>query len=308
MNPAEGIAMRPHSSVSGPDPSPLALVTGAAGIIGPAIVSALKSRGWRVVAADQSDASFQLHEKAFGVPVDADAVFTADLGSQRECVALVERIESAHGDLHAIIHGAALNQSRAFSSLTEEDALRHFSVNTFAPIFLAQAALPSLQANQGNVVLLSSVLVDEIREGVLLYACSKAAMERAAEAMAFELWDHGVRVNSLRIGRVPGYAFLRETVEKLPPDLARRMVRDVLAEYVADLEGRYGKQGVGRPEDIANAVVFLLSREARFINGETLTLDGGLRPGSRPSRVSNPSISLDQRIGKWMEQNSPARP
>ena len=283
---------------------PLALVTGAAGIIGPSIAAALSAKGWRVIATDEGEENFELYEKAFGMPVQAEEIITANLGSQSECASLINRIESTHGSVHAIINGAAINQSPPFSAITEADTIRHFSVNAFAPIFLAQAARSSLCKNSGSIINLSSVLVDEVREGGLLYACSKASLERATKVMAFELWNDGVRVSCLRIGRVPGYAFLRNAIKQLTADQSRRMVHDVLAEYLGDLERQHGRQAIGRPEDIANAIVFLLSSEARFINGQTLVIDGGFHPGVRQTEAATPSISLDQRISRWSEQNS----
>lgn len=283
---------------------PLVLITGAAGIIGPAIAKALCANGWRVIATDQSQENFELYQKAFGVPIEADEIIAANLGSQRECMSLINRIESTHGSLYAIINGAAINQSPPFSAITEADTVRHFSVNAFAPIFLAQAARSSLCKNFGSIINLSSVLVDEVQDGGLLYACSKVSLERATKAMAFELWNDGIRVNCLRIGRVPGYAFIRKTIKDLPVDYARRMVREILAEYVNDLERQHGRQAVGRPEDIANAIVFLLSAEARFVNGQTLVIDGGFRPGVRQAEAPAQSISLEQRISRWSAQHS----
>lgn len=286
------------------DDSPLALVTGAAGIIGPAITRKLRSAGWRVVATDQHSSHFDLYEKAFGESVEADEIIPADLVSQESCVALIREIEDRHGGLSAIIHAAVINARQPFSEVTEDTAARHFAVNVLAAIFLAQTARHSLAKNKGSLIHFSSVMVEKPRKGGLLYACSKAALEKATEEMAWELREDGVRVNCLRVGKVPGYEFLRDTIRDLPDSLARKLVRDLLAERTAEMERQYGTQGVGRPEDVAQTVAFLLSRAARFINGRIIALDGGFCPEPEGCRKS---VSFATRISDWLERNATRR-
>lgn len=278
----------------------MALVTGAAGIIGPAITKELRTNGWRVIATDRSQECFDLYEKAFGEAVDADEIVAADLGSQDSCTTLIREIEFNHGRLSAIVNGAAFNTVLPLSAITEMEMRRLFAVNFMAPIFLAQAALPSLIKNRGAIINLSSVLVDEPRPGGLLYACSKASLEKATQIMALELIKNGVRVNNIRIGRVPGYAFLRNTIKELSADLAQQMVRELLAERIEEMERKCGAQGVGRPEDIAKTISFLLSPAARFINGQTLVLDGGFCADSTPAKT----IPFDQKIAEWLERHA----
>ncbi|HWL53389.1 MAG TPA: SDR family oxidoreductase [Chthoniobacteraceae bacterium] len=254
--------------------APLVLVTGAAGIIGPGILKELQDAGWRTAAAERGPEAIELYEKAFGKPLAAEHVFFADLSSQEECRRLVCEVEAKLGPIAGIVHGAAWNSRTPVSEITEETALTLFKINFFALLWLTQAALPSLEQQKGSVVSLSSVLMNEPAYNNLLYAASKAALEKANEVLAGECYEKGVRFNTIRVGRIPGVAFLMEGVKELPPDEAREMVAELLPRWVNLLRERVGEAGAGTPQDIGQTVCFLMSPQARFISGHTITLDG----------------------------------
>lgn len=270
---------------------PLILVTGAAGIIGPGILKELRQAGYQTAAAEYGPKAIELYEKAFGKPLAADHVFFADLSSQEACRQLVCEVEAALGPIAGIVHGAAYNARAPLGDMTEETALNLFKVNFFALLWLTQAALPSLQAQKGSVVSLSSVLMNEPTHNNLLYATSKAALEKATEVLAGECFEKGIRFNTIRVGRVPGVAFLKEGIQELPADEAQAMVAELLPRWVNLLKERVGEGAVGSAEDIGQAVRFLMSSEARFISGHTVTLDGGYARIPR-SHGSGATVSL----------------
>lgn len=277
---------------------PALLLTGAAGIIGPGLSRILRQKGWRVIATDRSQDCFDLYEKAFGHRVEADAIYPANLEQEDACRELVENVERDHGPISAIVNGATYSPALKLPDIVASEIERCFAVNFAAPIFLVQAALPSLIETRGSVINFSSVLVTEPRKGSLLYACSKAGLEKASEVMALELSASGVRVNTIRIGRVPGFAYLRDTIKILPQPLAQKIVEDLLPQRLEEMRSSFGDLAVGTPEDIAETVAFLLSPAARFINSQTLVLDGGYRPDPPPSKQA-----LEDKIQDWLEKN-----
>lgn len=254
----------------------VALVTGAAGIIGPGICSVLRADGWAVAAADRSPEEFELTAR-FQEPVEAEAYFYADLADGDACERLVAEVEAKLGPIALLVNNAAMPQPKsAPGGITHADYQRLLAVNLMAPYFLTQSALPSLKSARGSVVMISSGLAHAPFEGATLYGVSKAALERQTEYLAFELAASGVRVNGIRVGSVPGAHFMRSTLQDLPEEQARTLHDGVMAAHRTDVAGEGELPLLGRPEDIGHAIRFLASPEARMINGCILPVDGGL--------------------------------
>jgi NAD(P)-dependent dehydrogenase (short-subunit alcohol dehydrogenase family) len=249
---------------------PAALVTGAAGRIGPAICRELQSRGWRVAAAGRTKQSFEAHPH-----FPAAVLLEGDLRKVADCRHLVAAAEEALGPLSLLVNNATGNNvsPASLAEASPDFCLKVLQVDLLAAVYLAQAALPSLRANKGGIINISSVSVRHFLKGNFIYSAAKAALETLTESLAFELQDDGVRVNAVRVGAVPNPAFVRSAVAGLEPELARRIEVDVMEEYLVEL----GRRGVhyGSPDDVAGAVAFLASPAARFINGSVIPTDGG---------------------------------
>ena len=293
--------MNPRKTTNGKHAAPLALVTGAAGIIGPAIVAHLREKGWRVAATDLDENCFQLYERVAGGPLEAEAIFPADLSKPNACRELVGSVEESQGPLTAIVNNAAINIPAALDTLHESQFRQAFAVNFEAPIYLVQAALPSLIENSGGIVNISSVLVSELRKANTLYACSKAALEKATEIMSLELTELGVRANSIRIGRVPGYALMREKLAGLSPDAAKKLAHELLPKRLEVMRQLLGDHAIGSPADVARTVSFLLSEDSRFINGQTIVLDGGYRHNESLSDQCRDTTA--KLVSDWLQAN-----
>jgi len=252
----------------------LALVTGAAGIIGPAICRELKNSGWTVAAAGRSLESFERHRQLHNEPHPADACFAADLADAAACARLVREVEEQMGPLTLLVNNATGNTRppASFAEATPEYCHQVLAVDVLAAVYLAQAALPSLKANRGQIINVSSVRARNFVRGGSLYAAAKSALETLTEAMAFELQEDGIRVNDVRVGAIPGDAFLRPALEKLEPALAAQIHSEVMAEHFE--ESKKSGLPLGQPQDIAEIIAFLASPAARFINGAVIPADG----------------------------------
>jgi len=279
----------------------LAVVTGAAGILGPGLCATLKAEGWTVAACDLSGDEF-VNAENYGFPVPCDGEFYADLTSPAACQSLIAEIEATLGPPKLLVNNA-VNEAFVASlpEMTPEIFSASTQLNLGAPIFLTQAALPSLSQQMGSVVMISSVRVQRFAPRRMLYSVTKAAVEKLTEALAYELTDKGVRVNCVRVGSVPGLAFMRPILRKLEPAMARELCDHVLPAHLNG-ENRDGSvRSHGKPSDIGSAICYLASDEAAFINGVILPVDGGFAVRG-PGSSGGPSIlnqSLD-RMRTWL--------
>jgi len=278
----------------------VALVTGAAGIVGPGIVQSLREGGWQVAAADLSMEQFEAYRKLFRKPHPGSSLFAADLSRRDECFRLVEEVRSRLGPIRLLVHAATGHCRRVklpFDRFDESTAHAVFDVDLLGGLFLVQAAVEQLSQQQGLVIQFSSVRTEEFPVGSALYSSVKAAVETFTQALAVELSPHNVRVNAIRIGSIPEAEFLRKALAPLPDELARELLEEVMASYVEDspepsLTGR-----AGTPADAGNLVAFLASDAATFINGAVIPLDGAYHSARR--RLVTPPAGPLKQLRRW---------
>lgn len=228
----------------------VALVTGGSGGIGGAIVARLAAAGARVASADLSAPA--------KLPAGAEhrACDVSDAQAVRELVASVAQ---AHGGLDVVVHAAGITRDRVLWKLADEDWEAVLRVNLDAAFWLLKAAAPHLRSSRrAAVALVSSINGERGKFGQTNYAAAKAGLIGLARSAARELGRDGVRVNVI----APGFVETPMTAALGEPHLRRALEETVL--------GR-----VGRPDDVAAAVLFLCSDLARHVTGQVLRVDGG---------------------------------
>lgn len=225
----------------------VALVAGGAGGIGSATVAALSEAGARVVSADRDHS---------GTEPDRLRCDLAEPGTAgRAVAATVER----HGSLDVLVHCAGITRDAVLWKLADEDWDAVLRTNLDSAFHLLKAAAPHLRrSSRGAVCLVSSINGERGKRGQAGYAASKAGLIALARTAARELGRDGVRVNAVAPGLVDT-AMTRE----LPPELREAAVAETVL-------GR-----AGRPEDVADAILFLCSELARHVTGQVLRVDGG---------------------------------
>ena len=231
-----------------------ALVTGAASGIGRATALRLAAEGAHVALADRNlEGAEQAAAEIQAAGGDALA-FQFDAANGASCRGLVDRVAGTLGRLDILANIAGVMQRGPFAEMTEEIWATTLAVNITALFHITQQALPHLTETQGCIVNMASV--SAIR-GVPLssaYSASKHAVVGLTKSLAGEFQDRHVRVNAIAPGPIDT-PLIRPI--KPPPGSPLASI------------------AWGEPEDIAAAVAYLASDDARFINGTIFSIDGG---------------------------------
>ena len=241
------------------------LVTGAASGLGAACARLASARGAELYLVDREAAALA------DVANDLDAPYEViDLADVDQVPRVVARCVEAHGGIDGLISAAGVMQTQRVLDITPEDFDRIFSVNARAAFFVMQAAAREMSTRGGgSIVNFSSTAGRVGRPLASHYAATKAAVISFTRSAAVALAPDGVRVNAV----VPG---LIET-----PMVARiRAERsDLLDTTPEEVQGGWGALiplgRTGRPEEVAELVVYLLSDAAGYITGESIGVSGG---------------------------------
>ncbi|OZI28061.1 oxidoreductase [Bordetella genomosp. 1] len=238
----------------------IALVTGGTTGIGLGTAQILAAQGARVYVTGRRQAELDAAVAAIGqgaTGIRADASVLGDLEQ------VYARIAREAGRLDVLFANAGGGDMQPLGAITEEHFDRIFGTNVRGVLFTVQKALPLL-SNGASVILTGSTVSIQGTAAFSVYSASKAAVRNFARSWALDLKDRGIRVNVVSPGpiRTPGLGGLVD-------DANRQGLFDHLAAQVP--LGR-----LGEPQEVGQAVAFLASDAASFINGIELFVDGGM--------------------------------
>ena len=234
-----------------------ALVTGASGGIGSAIAKALAGQGARLAVSGSNADKLE----AFRSELGGDHVALAcNLSDGAEVDALVPRAVEALGKLDILVNNAGVTRDNLAMRMKDDEWDQVIRVNLEAAFRLCRAAArPMMKARFGRIVSITSVVGTTGNPGQANYAASKAGLVGMSKALGQELASRGITVNCV----APG--FIRSAMTDVLPDAQKSAL---LTKIPA------GDLGDGA--DIGAAVVYLASKEAGYVTGQTLHVNGGM--------------------------------
>ncbi|HQZ37991.1 MAG TPA: SDR family oxidoreductase [Vicinamibacterales bacterium] len=226
-----------------------AIVAGGGGGIGQAVCARLLESGAQVVSIDRDDCR----------PPNGAGAVVCDLTDSAEVAAAVAAAHHRTGRIDIVVHCAGITRDGPLVRMSDDDWRAVMAANLDSAFYLLRSTGPLLRATgAGAVVLVSSINGERGKAGQANYAASKAGLIALGRTTAREWGRHHVRVNVVS----PGWTETPMTAG-LPDQLRARALADTAL-------GR-----LGRPDEVAGAVLFLCSDESRHITGQVLRVDGG---------------------------------
>lgn len=237
---------------------PVILLTGAAGGLGRAIAAGLLRDGYRLLLTDTAP----LDTFAAELGDDPQRIWHrgCDLSDSVAVRALAAEAAAAFGRIDGLVNNAALMTPTPFAEISLEFFQRVERVNVEAPLLLAQALAPLMsEGGRGRIVNVVSGSAWLPPKGFLAYITSKMALIGMTRALAVELGDRRITVNAIT------------------PGLTRHAgnAHDFPDAFWEGIRSRQAIPDLATPEDIVGTISFLLSRNSRFMTGQTLFCDGG---------------------------------
>ena len=234
-----------------------ALVTGASGGIGSAIARALARQGARLAVSGSNAGKLEDFRASLG---GDHVALPCDLSDGAAVDALVPAAVEALGTLDILVNNAGVTRDNLAMRMKDEEWSDVIRVNLEAAFRLCRAAArPMMKARFGRIISITSVVGATGNPGQANYAASKAGLVGMSKALAQELAARGITVNCV----APG--FIRSAMTEVLPDAQK-----------AALLTRIPAGDLGDGADIGAAVVYLASREAGYVTGQTLHVNGGM--------------------------------
>ena len=240
-----------------PDTQKVAVVTGAARGIGLAIANRFLTDGYRVALLDIDTTT--LSTTAVALASRPILAIECDVSEPQPVRAAVERVAGTWGRIDVLVNNAGVAVFKPALELTFDEWSRVMATNLNGPFLCTQACVPVMLPTGGSIVNIASISGVRASTLRIAYGTSKAALMHLTKQQAVEYGNLGIRVNAV----APGPVETAMAAQVHTADI-RTSYRDAipLARY-------------GTVDEIADAVAFLCSDGARYINGQTLAVDGG---------------------------------
>lgn len=236
------------------------VVAGASKGIGLATAKLLLRNGMSLVVSARSADTLKKEFAEFCA--EKVCVIPHDFSDPSSIEAFAEEVNSETGPVAGFVYCAGMQLTLPLSMAVPERALEIFRVNTFAAIECVRCfSKKKYTAEEASFVLISSLAAHEGAAGKTLYGSSKGALEGFLPAAAAELAPRKIRLNAVSFGVID-------------TEMSAGFISKMTAEQKISLEKSY-PLGIGRPQDAANAIAWLLSKDSSWVTGQVFTIDGG---------------------------------
>jgi len=237
------------------------LVTGASSGIGAQTAISASQLGATVILSARNKT--KLEETLSKLKGKNHQIITADLTNTEEVQQLVGKLMSIDG----VVHSSGIVRPFPIKFIDEKHIKEMFEINYNAPVLLMSKLFKAKKINKsGSVVFMSSISSHFSHKGGALYSSSKAAINSYSKTIALEFSQQKIRSNVISAAMVKTAIFSE--------------AEGVISKEMMDEHGKNYPLGFGEPEDVANAILFLLSDASKWITGTEIIMDGGLTAGA----------------------------
>jgi 3-oxoacyl-[acyl-carrier protein] reductase len=239
----------------------VAIVTGASRGIGRAVAVGLGRAGAYVALNYQRNEAAAVEALAMVKDAGGDGeLLKFDVGNSPAVHAAVDDLVARKGVVHIAVANAGITADNLLLRVSDDEVASVFSTNVHGAIWLARAAIrPMMRARYGRFIAISSVVGQMGNVGQVVYAASKSALEGMVKSLAREYGSRGVTANVV----APGF---------IDTDMTASLSDDLRAKIV----GEVPMKRMGRPEEVASAVLYLASPDASYVSGQVLGVNGAL--------------------------------
>lgn len=237
----------------------VAIVTGAARGIGKAIALALSAEGASIILSDVSE---DVHNTAAEIKNSGGQAvgIVGNVTKMADCEAMVETAIKTFGKLDILVNNAGITKDNLIIRMSEEEWDAVLNINLKGTFLCTKAAVkPMMKQRSGKIINIASVIGLMGNTGQANYAASKGGVISFTKTMAREFGSRNIRVNAI----APGFIESKMT-DVLSEDARNNLMRSIPLGIL------------GKPENVADAVVFLASPAAAYITGHVLNVDGGM--------------------------------
>ncbi len=243
------------------DGKKIALVTGSSRGLGRAMALELAHRGYHVAVhyARSAEPAEQL-AASINKAGSLATVFKADISQAEACQNLIKTVSKELGNIDVLVNNAGITKDGLALRMRDSDWTSVLDTDLSSAFYLSKAALRGMLANKwGRIINISSVVGIMGNVGQANYVTAKAGLIGLTKALAKEYGGKGITVNAV----APGF---------IESDMTAQLPEELKSSYLAQIPaGRFGTA-----EELAKTVAFLASDDASYINGQTITVDGGM--------------------------------